>query len=67
MNTAFRTVNIQGEDILTIGTAAVGDFTKSYLGERGRQIAQRMIVDGHWQLDDGWKDAHFAAVTRNGS
>jgi pyruvate ferredoxin oxidoreductase alpha subunit len=63
----FGVASIQGEDTLTIQTVAVGEFSKSYLGEQGRQIAHRMIRRGQWRLEDGWEDARFAAITPNGS
>jgi len=63
----FGVVQLQGSDTLTIKTVSVGDFTKSYLGEYGRQIAHEVIRDGLWQLKDGWESARFAAISQNGS
>lgn len=63
MHTPFGVVNLHGEDTLTIESIAVGEFTKSYLGEHGTQLIQKMVARGSWPLKDGWKDARFAAVT----
>jgi pyruvate ferredoxin oxidoreductase alpha subunit len=63
----FGVVRLQDRDTLTIKSVAVGDFSKSYLGEHGRQIARQIIREGTWQLKEGWESARFAAVTKNGS
>lgn len=59
-------VRLQGEDVLALKTVLVGEFTKSYLGERGRQIAGDTVRRGEWHLKEGWQEARFAAVTENG-
>ena len=66
-DSGFGIVHLQEQDTLTIRSVVVGDFSKSYLGEHGRQIAHHMIRDGEWQLKDGWDKARFAAVTENGN
>ncbi|UCH83998.1 MAG: 2-oxoacid:acceptor oxidoreductase family protein [Candidatus Latescibacterota bacterium] len=65
MDTPFRTINLKGEEVLTNRTVPVGQFFKSYLGERGRQIAVGMVEDGQWPLGVGWEEARFAAITQN--
>ncbi len=67
MNTPFGVVKLRGTDALTIESIAVGDFTKSYLGEQGRQMAHQIISDGQWPLKEGWKNARFGVVTCKGS
>lgn len=59
----FGIVSFDRLDILTTGTVTVGAFTKSYLGEQGRQHVFRDIENGTWQLKPGWRDARFAVVT----
>jgi len=62
----FGIVNFDKLDVLTIGTSAVGAFTKSYLGEQGRRHVFTDIERGTWQLKPGWRDARYAVVTANG-
>lgn len=63
----FGIVNFDKLDVLTTGTACVGAFTKSWLGERGRQHVFRDIEKGIWQLRPGWREARYAVVTHTGS
>jgi len=63
----FGIVNFDKLDVLTIGTTAVGNFTKSYLGAQGRQHILADIEKGTWQLKPGWREARYAVVTATGS
>jgi len=63
----FGIVSFDKLDVLTIGTATIGAFTKSYLGEQGRQHVFRDIENGTWQLKPGWREARFAMVTETAS
>src|SRR3990172_3556029 len=63
----FGIVNFDKLDVLTIGTTAVGNFTKSYLGAQGRQHILADIEKGTWQLKPGWREARYAVVTATGN
>ena len=63
----FGIVNFDKLDTLTIGTSTVGAFTKSYLGEHGRQHVFHDIESGTWHLKPGWRNARFAVVTETAS
>ena len=61
-NEAFEILKFQKQDILATRMTSVGAFSKSYLGEQGRQQVYHSIEQGKWQLKPGWETAEFALV-----
>jgi pyruvate ferredoxin oxidoreductase alpha subunit len=64
-NSEFGIVHLDDLEVLTTGTAVVGAFTKSYLGEQGRRHVFADIEKGAWPLKPGWREARYAVVSAN--